>query len=280
MNNALTINDIQNDMIGSPMSIPNRDLDNSDIRTLKEVEAAIVSAKKFPRNEDLSIQKIRRACGRSRLAESAIYQYPRGGTVVQGASIRLAETVALHWGNIQKGVRELSVTKDSTTYEAFAYDVENNVRASRIFTVKHQRYSRNNGNTDLIDPRDIYEVIMSHAARRLRACILEIIPQDIIEEALEVCEDTIAKSHNKEPIEDRREKMIGYFKSEFKVESELIKERYSKNIEALNNHDLMELKKIAQSLKDGMSSPKDWFKSKDEKTKNSTDKINESFGSN
>lgn len=265
MKSAIDISDITNHMLEEPKAnqfMPQQ-YDNSDLRTIKEVEGAIISAKRFPRNEDTALAKIKRACQRSRLAETAIYQYPRAGTVVEGASIRLAETVSLAWGNIQKGVRELKADNESTTYEAFAIDLETNVRASRIFTVKHGRYTKKNGFTKVSDPRDIYEVVMSHGARRLRACILEIIPQDIIEEALEICNRTLQSLYAKEPIEQRRKAMFDFFKEQFKVSPEAIGKRYLKAPDALNNHDLLELKKVAQSLRDGMSKAADWFGGQD-----------------
>lgn len=267
MNNSLSVSDLQNDLIQKPTAIPMKQMDNSDLRTLKEVEASIVSAKRFPRDEDFALDKIKKACERSRLAETAIYQYPRGGTVVEGPSIRLAETVSLHWGNIQKGIRELSSTGSETTYEAFAIDLENNVRASRIFTVVHERYTKN-GTSKLVDPRDVYEIIASHAARRLRACILEIIPQDVIEEALEICKQTVAKLFSKIPREERIKQMLEHFETNFKVTREHIEGRFLRSADALNDHNLLELKKIAMSLKDKMSNPEDWFKNSSPKVAN------------
>ena len=263
MSNALQISELNHDLIRDPeRAFVPQEMDNTDLRTIKEVEGAIIAAKRFPRNEDFALNRIRVACSRSRLAESAIYQYPRGGTTVDGPSIRLAETLALCWGNIQKGVRELSSDEEKTKYEAYAYDIETNVRASRVFTVRHGRYTRSGGFKKVDDPRDIYEVVASHAARRLRACILEIIPQDIVEEALEFCEQTLEKIYAKEPIEGRRDKMFAFFKDKYRIPQEVVAKRFQKNPGALNVHDLLELKKIARSLEDGMSRASDWFEMK------------------
>jgi hypothetical protein len=51
-----------------------------------------------------------------------------------------------------------------------------NTRQVKVFKVPHTRYSRDKGNTRLTDERDIYEMIANQGARRLRACILGVIP--------------------------------------------------------------------------------------------------------
>jgi hypothetical protein len=69
-------------------------LDVAMTRAAQEVQAAMVVAKRFPRNEDQALQKILAACGRAGLAEAAIYEYPRGKddegkkNYVTGPSIR------------------------------------------------------------------------------------------------------------------------------------------------------------------------------------------------
>lgn len=67
-------------------------------RQAQEVQGAMVIAKRFPRDEVESFNRIMQSCKRKSLAESAMYEYPRGGTKVSGPSIRLAEAMAQNWG--------------------------------------------------------------------------------------------------------------------------------------------------------------------------------------
>ena len=60
-------------------------------RAIQEVQAAVLMARRFPRDVDVSRNRILTACQRKALAESAMYEYPRGGIKVTGPSIRLAE---------------------------------------------------------------------------------------------------------------------------------------------------------------------------------------------
>ncbi|MDT1904179.1 hypothetical protein FPK34_26285, partial [Acinetobacter baumannii] len=77
----------------------------------------------------------------------------------------------------------LSSENGESTVEAFAWDVETNTRQTKVFQVPHIRYTRN-GSKKLTDPRDIYELVANNGARRLRACILGVIPGDVIDDAV------------------------------------------------------------------------------------------------
>ncbi|TQF18085.1 hypothetical protein FJU44_20095, partial [Acinetobacter baumannii] len=108
------------------------------------------------------------------------------------------EMLAQNWGNIQYGIRELSSENGESTVEAFAWDVETNTRQTKVFQVPHIRYTRN-GSKKLTDPRDIYELVANNGARRLRACILGVIPGDVIDDAVNQCEKTIHASADTSP---------------------------------------------------------------------------------
>jgi len=227
-------------------------------KQMQEIQAAMTIAKKFPRDEIDACNRIRKSCQRKSLAEKAEYSYPRGGKRVTGASIRLAESVAQHWGNIDYGLVELSRNYGSSEMMAYAWDLETNTRRTQVFTVQHIR-EKKGGNTKLTDPRDIYEMTSNLGARRVRACILAVIPGDVVEDAVNTCHETLKGSH-KDPLIDRAKKMVAVFDDEFSVKKEMIEEYFGYNLEALSEIDYAELISIYNSLKDGMSKRSDWFK--------------------
>lgn len=236
-------------------------------REMEEVKGQIFMARQFPRNVFQSEQRILDACKRPSLAETAIYSYPRGGTKVEGPSIRLAEVLAQNWGNLAFGIKELEQRNGESVAMAYAWDLETNVREEKVFTVPHSRYARGKLNK-LTDPRDIYEMVANNGARRLRACILGIIPGDITEKAVAECDNTMRGNSN-EPIKERVNKMLSIFKEKFGVTQEQIEERIGYNADAFTEYDLVEIGKIYTSLKDGMSKANDWFAKntkKDEKS--------------
>lgn len=226
-------------------------------RQAQEVQAAMVVAKRFPRDEIESYNRILRACQRKSLAEQSMYEYPRGGQKVTGPSIRLAEALAQNWGNLDYGIIELEQKDGESQVMAYAWDLETNTRQTKIFSVPHIRTTKK-GNKTLTDPRDIYEMVANQGARRLRACILGVIPGDVIDSAIEQCEATL-KSNNTEPLIDRVRKMVKAFEDKFSVSKEMIEEFLGCKSEAFSENDFIRLRKVYGSLKDGMSKREDYF---------------------
>lgn len=246
---------------------------SSASREMEEVKGQIFMARQFPRNVFQSEQRILDACKRPSLAETAVYSYPRGGSRVEGPSIRLAEVLAQNWGNIAFGIKELEQRPGESVAMAYAWDLETNVRQEKVFTVPHSRKARGKIQK-LEDPRDIYELVANNGARRLRACILGIIPGDIVEKAVEECNRTLS-GNNQGPLKDRIANALKAFKEQFRVTQEQIEERFGYNVDAFTERDLLDLVKIFNSLKDGMSKPEDWF-TKDTKPKQEA-KLTEAF---
>lgn len=225
-------------------------------RAVQEVQAAMVIAKKCPRDEQKSEDKILKACERASLAEQAIYEYAKGGTKIEGPSIRLAETMARSWQNMDFGVVELSQDDGESQVMAYAWDLENNVKQTKIFTVSHRFKSHGSFKT-VDDPREVYELVANQGARRLRACILGIIPGDIQEKAVERCKKTLLGDSSVGTAE-KITKMADAFK-EFGVTKEMLEVRLQHKLDATTPNELAKLRQIYQSLKDGMSGIGDWF---------------------
>jgi len=227
-------------------------------RVVQEVQAAMTVAKHFPRDVTGAAERIRKSCERRGLAAKAVYNYPRGDKRVTGPSIRLAEVMAQNWGNLDFGIIEIEQQEGESTVMAYCWDLETNVRQTKIFQVKHERHKKGGVVTHLRDPRDIYETVANQGARRMRACILGIIPGDIQEMALEQCSKTMAGSEKDVPIAQRIQKMVAAF-AEFQVTPEMIERKVGYKLAVCNEYDLEDLRGIYTSLKDNMSGREDWF---------------------
>jgi len=224
-------------------------------RAIAEVGAALQIARANPRDVVRCIDLVVQDCTRPGLAERALYSYSRGGTDISGPSIRLAEAIAQRWGNFQFGVREIEQRPGESVVQAYAWDVETNTRRETTFTVPHIRDTKR-GRVKLEDARDVYEVTANMGARRLRACILGVIPGDVVEAAVEQVEKTLHTKANLTP--ERVGKMVELFAS-FGVSREQIEKRIQRRLEALTPALFVQLGKVANSLRDGMSSAADWF---------------------
>jgi hypothetical protein len=224
-------------------------------RAVAEVQAAMMIASMNPRNQRGAMDRILNACTRQSLAESAVYQFARGGANVSGASIRLAEAIAQQWGNIQFGIRELEQRSGESTVQAFAWDVETNTRREVTFHVAHELHTRK-GVKKLTDPRDIYEMVANQGARRLRGCILAIIPSDVTEAAVAQCERTLVTTADVTPEAIKR--LVEAFEA-FSVSKEQIELRIQRRLDAVQPAQVANLRKIYASIRDGMSTTDEWF---------------------
>jgi thiamine biosynthesis protein ThiC len=99
-------------------------------------------------------------------------------------------------------------------------------------------------------------------ARRLRARILAILPNDLVEDAVEMCKKTLAGKSD-EPLIDRVRKMVVQF-TKFGVTQEQIEARLGHGVESMSADDLVEYIGIFNSLKEGASKASEWFETPQE----------------
>lgn len=228
-------------------------------RAIAEVQAAMMIARANPRNPVAAMDRILNSCTRPTLANAAVYQYSRGGADVTGPSIRLAEAIAQQWGNMQFGIREVEQRKTAggseSTVQAYAWDVETNTRREVTFTVPHERHTKQ-GKKSLTDPRDIYELVANQGSRRLRACILAIIPGDVTEAAVAQCDVTMHASADTS--QEAVQKLVTAFAG-YGVNQAQIEKRIQRRMDAIQPAQVVALRKIFMSMRDGMSKPEEWF---------------------
>lgn len=224
-------------------------------RAIAEVQASLVIAKRFPRDENRAIERIKNSCGRASLANVALYSYARGGTEITGASIRLLEAVKIAWGNIDSGWRELERNEDRAIVQAYAWDKETNVKEERTFEVPLIRYTRK-GSYKLSDPRDIYELEANNAARRVRACLQAVIPSDVIEEAVNACIATQQANVDMSP--ETIKALIAAFEK-LGVTQSMIEKRLNRKLSAIQAGNVVQLRTVYKSIVDGIGKVSDFF---------------------
>jgi len=140
---------------------------------------------------------------------------------------------------------------------AFCVDLETNTRQTKTFTVKHALKTRN-GMKLLDDPRDIYEMTANQGARRMRACILSIIPGDVVDAAIDACNQTL-KGNSTMPLQDRAKLMVAAF-DEIGVTRVQIEQRIGHRLDSISETELVGMRKIEVSIRDNASAIAQWFK--------------------
>lgn len=230
-------------------------------RAIAEVQAAMVVAKQFPRDIGDVVKRIKQTCSRKSIAEVAAYSYKRGSEEITGPTVYLLKAIAQEFGNISFGVRVLSTTPafmgkpGESTVEAFAWDMERNVRETRNFTVKHWRDTRAGGYA-IKEERDIYELIANMGSRRVRACLEGVIPADIQEFAVHVCNKALLEGNVDTP-EFRQELLDGF--AEYGVTKEIIEARLNKKFEAASAAQLLKLQRGLIAIRDGVTTADEAF---------------------
>lgn len=227
-------------------------------RAVAEVQAAVVVAQQCPRNVQAAIDSMRESCRQPALANRAFFRFTRGGSTVAGPSVHLARELARCWGNMQAGVAELRRDDQAGESEmlAYAWDVQTNARASTTFIVPHLRDTKK-GAVALTDVRDIYENNANHAARRLREMIFSILPPWFVEEAKDLCEETLRDGGGK-PLAQRIADAVRAFDS-LGVSPEQLERRVGRGRDQWTPHDIAELTVVYQSLNRGETSRDEEF---------------------
>jgi hypothetical protein len=231
-------------------------------RAKSEIEAALTIAAARPRDEKEALDRILISCQRTGVAEKATYQYAKGGTDITGPTIRLLEVVAQKWGNVEFGFRELARypgqngQPGESLVEAVAWDLESNTRRRAQFTVPHAERTKK-GLKVFTDPREVYEWIANQAQRRVRTCLENIIPRDVVDAACEQCDQTLKASVKVTP------ELIAKLATAFAaigVKKEAIEERIQRRMDSITAAQVVGLRKIYTSISEGMSRADDWFK--------------------
>ncbi len=147
-----------------------------------ELDTQIATAKAYARNTEHFVSKATQLATLDQdTAESCIYCLYRKSkdgeaSEIKGGSIRLAEISATCWGNLHAAARIVENDGKTITAEAFAWDLENNVRISlqvkrSILTSYGKTYS-----TDM-------QVVAGNAACAiaLRNVIFKIVPKALVD---------------------------------------------------------------------------------------------------
>lgn len=223
------------------------------------VQAQLVYAASRPRDEQRAVDRMLTAFQRPSLASKALYQYARGGSDVSGLSIRAAEAMAMAWGNMDFGLRELEQKQGESTVEAYAWDLETNVRRAVTFRVPHYRDTRQ-GRKRLEDSRDIYELVANQGARRVRACILAVLPRDIQEAVETQVAETMKATFSITP--ESLKAWLDAF-GRLGVTKAMLEARIQRRFDSITPAQMMGLANIYNSIKDGVARVEDFFQAQE-----------------
>lgn len=222
------------------------------------MQSAYTMAAAKPRDQTAAVVRIKQACERYTLSEKAFYAYPRGREIVRGLSIRAVRVLAQCWGNLHCGIEEVQREGGRSLVRSYARDLETNYIEEKTFWVDHKLSLKDGGVKILTDSRDIYELCANYGTRRLRSCILAVIPDDIREAAEKWCIETKRKGNSNVPLVDRIRKMAIAFQ-DIGVAQEMIEKRLGHKIDLTTEDEFSDLQDIWTSLNEGETARDKWF---------------------
>lgn len=165
------------------------------------VQAAYTVALHRPRNYMQARQRILDACKRPSFANTVEYSKPVGGGSVNGPSIRFAELAIQQWGNIRVDTTTTFENDEIRKIRVQVLDLETNACFGRVITVNKTVERSNDRGREVLRERInsygktvyIVRATEDELATKEAAAIskvvrnegLRLIPQDIIDEALE-----------------------------------------------------------------------------------------------
>ncbi len=233
-------------------------------REKAQIETQTIIARKFPRDEMKAFDNIMKACkrpafvtkkvrnketGQMEDAFHALYRYPRAGENIDGPGVVLAREMARCWGNIYYGVRMISMDDDWIHIQGFAIDLQTNVPVVSEDKFKRLIF-RKNGGWIRPDERDLRELINRRGAFCVRNALLQLMPPDFIEEAVQECKRTavsVAKGMKPED-RDKTLRMIVHGFSGLGVTKEMIETYLGHTLESISAEELTDLRTIYSTV--------------------------------
>jgi hypothetical protein len=220
-----------------------------------EIQSAIVLAKKYPRDEDQSFQKLMKASGRTSFAEEAEYSFPRGGQQVRGPSVNLAREAARVWGNVRYGLTVLRDDQFSRQIQGWAWDLETNTKITAEDDFRKLIFRKGKGWIEP-DERDLRELTNRRGAILIRNCVLQILPKDLVEDAVAECRKTLRTNAAQDPDAARKKILMAF--SELNVSAEMLAAYLGHPVAQSSPSEIADLRGVYKSISDGNSTWADY----------------------
>jgi len=218
-----------------------------------EIDMQIATAKRYPRNIATFLNKVETyATMDIETAEDCFYALRRGGKVIDGESIRMAEIVANAWGNMRVQTRITANDGKTITVTGIAHDLETNLAVSQ--EVK-RRITDKDGRTFNED----MQVMTGNAASSIayRNVVFKIVPKAITKKVFQnVKQVAMGKAID---LQTSRQNALLNFQKAGVSEEMVLSYLDCKTIEEIDKEMLFLLRGTWNAIKDGTTTIQDTF---------------------
>lgn len=241
------------------------------------IQAAYVMAMHNPRSFMKSRKRILDACSRPSFASKVEYSKPIGGGKVKGPSIRFAELALREWQNVMVETQTIYEDDEKRRILVRVLDLETNATFSKEIqigkTVERKdptgreviRERPNTQNKTVYVVRATEDELLNKEAALVSKAIrnegLRLIPQDIIEEALEAAKAAM-RGDAKDPLEAIR-KLCDYFSASFRVNVDQLEEYLGHPVDECTWEEVDDLRAVANAIKEGEAKWSDYVSPRD-----------------
>lgn len=239
----------------------------------QRIQAAYVMAYRAPRSVEQSRVNILEHCKRPGFAEKVEYSKPVGKSRVNGPSIRLIELALREFKNVlidtqivyeDDCVRRKKVyVTDMETNTSFNEEIQINKTVERKSRADREvlgQRTNTSGETVYIVKATDDELLIKEAAMTSKAIRNQgrrLLPDDILEEALEIARDTIRNKDARDPDAAKR-KILDAFAS-IGVKPDDLAKYLKHSVDQLVPAEVQDLRGIFQAIKDGESKWTDYI---------------------
>lgn len=255
-----------------PADVENLERDNSiepinsarlSSTAMQEIQAGVILARRFRRSEEGAYQRVVKALERYKFADMAVYEYRRGKTTIEGASVYLAREVAKYWGNLRYGAVLTGDTEDVdgnlvVTGYGYCWDLESNVFQEEAFRVP--KLVQREGGWRVADDRELREVVNKGAAIATRNCILRVIPWDMTQDFLAKANATLEANVKADPDATKKGIIEGFGKLNVPVAE--IEEYLKHPLGRCTPKELVSLRNIYKAIANQEANWVDYYKPK------------------
>lgn len=209
-----------------------------------EIEAQLAAAEKRPRVISAFMDSARSmATQNAKVAALCFYRLRRGGNVIEGPSVRMAEIVQATYRNLRVASRVRAIDATHVIAEGAVHDLESNLLVQREV---RRRITDRNGKRYSEDM--IQTTAQAAISLALRNAVFSVVPRVLIGSLLE---DVKAASLGKGTMEDKRELALGAYKALGVEVQDALRLVGARRREDLDEERLLDLRGFYTSIRDG-----------------------------
>lgn len=238
--------------------------------TKAEIDVQISTAKAFPRSLKMFQDKaMSMATISESVAESCNYALPRGGTSLEGPTVRLAEIICSAYGNIRAGARVIANDGKVVTAQGICHDLETNycVTVEVKRSILQNEYKYENGKKvktgRMVTMNEDMQVVTGNAACAIayRNAVFKVVPSALVADVYEKTK-RVARG-TAETLPAKRQKALDYLHSLKVTDKQICDVLELKKVEDIDLDKLDVLRGMVTLIKNGESTVKDLFEASD-----------------